>query len=499
MRRNDTPRPPTRPRRLATPLLAAGLASLGAAVLLADGPVGASPGEPSPSPSPSGAPGTPRDDLAKAIEVVRGIATVDSQRGEPLVVKITDPRFEAVRKAANALAKTGEVKVVDRLIDKLEEKFDNIFVDHAVHMAYRNALCEVPAGSKGEGELEKRLKDDRAWKKQVAITWVMRKRPPTAAHDALLRQLAKSHAKPAVQSAAIRSLGMRRSVAAVDELIEIYAAHEADKDRLWIDARMALWDITGWDRPTGKAWHALWQEKGKGFDPEKSRGTDPCFQFSMPDGNPKSPVEHTVPGDKVVICIDTSGSLHVRDAGKGAAIPTTSTSTTTSKCPDCGVAHWPGCDGPKERQRLEREKAAVQVLLTALRPKNKFQLVRFDTTARSLNTRGTLLEVSLHNIENARDFLVPVEASGVTKMVRGIDEAFACEDMDVLYLLTDGAPTGDVPNTVDAAILDEVIAEVRVLNRFRGVRVYPIGFRQYPAPLLELLALEQHGNVVYLD
>src|SRR5436309_1886788 len=84
--------------------------------------------------------------------------------------------------------------------------------------------------------------------------------------------------------------------AALDELIDLYEKREPDKDRLWIDARMALHEVTGYDRPTAKLWRALWQEIGKSFDPmnEKGRGKDPAWRLVLPDG---SKGEHVVPGE----------------------------------------------------------------------------------------------------------------------------------------------------------------------------------------------------------
>ena len=50
------------------------------------------------------------------------------------------------------------------------------------------------------------------------------------------------------------------------------------------------------------------------FDPERGRGGDPPWRFSLPDGGKG---EHVIPGDKVVVAIDTSGSLHIKDPRPG--------------------------------------------------------------------------------------------------------------------------------------------------------------------------------------
>src|SRR4051794_7426894 len=72
------------------------------------------------------------DALQAALDKVRAISR--DHEGKPLVVRPTDPKLVAVSSATTALAKDGDAKAVNKLIDKLDEKFDNLFADHAVHM-----------------------------------------------------------------------------------------------------------------------------------------------------------------------------------------------------------------------------------------------------------------------------------------------------------------------------------------------------------------------------
>src|SRR5581483_8308332 len=203
----------------------------------------------------------------------------------------------------------------------------------------------------------------------------------TAAGDALLRSIIKSSPKKEIQGACIRALGVRRSTTSIEELVEILAAHDADRDRLFLDAREALWEITGYDRATGKAWRQLFQEQGKALL-GGARGSDKPWVFTLPEPLKN---DRSLPGNKVVIAIDTSGSLHVRDPGKDDP---PFQGEKPKVCPDCGRMHPGSFTAPKSRALLEREKVAVSLILSGLRAKTKFQLVRFDTTARGLNVRG---------------------------------------------------------------------------------------------------------------
>lgn len=412
--------------------------------------------------------------------------------GALVIIKPDDARVTTFVTAVHAVAREGNPRAISWLIDRLDDKLENVYADHLVHFGIRQGLVWVPQGSKGDLELKKRLKSDRSWTKQLALAWTQRKRPADPEVDAILRGWVKNPPKPQLQFAAIKALGERRVVAAVDDLIEVLSKHEAEKDRLWYDARLALWAATGYDRATGVEWRSLWVGKAKRFDPEKDRGTDARFTPALGT---------TVPSLRVIVAIDTSGSLHIRDPIPGTAIPRPNPNLPAKKCGDCGQDHGPGtADAPWERQRIERGKEACGKILRALRPKARFNLVRFDSKTLTWGTRGTLLPVTAHDIESARDYLQPIKAAGTTRMLHSLELAFACDDLELLYVLTDGAPTSDdTPNSDDGVAIDEVIARARILNRFREVRIFGVGFKQCRSALLEVLAREHGGTVTYLE
>jgi hypothetical protein len=422
--------------------------------------------------------------------------------GHPQVVKKEDPRIKAFGDAALAFAKEGTAHAANALIDRLDDRIENIYVDHAAHYAIRDALIQVPAGSKGDAELKRRLKAERSWTKQIALMWVVRQRGPDPEVDATLRSLMKSSPKVPVQRAATKALGVRRCGAAVEDLIEVLGAHEADRDRAWLDARDALHAATGWDRDSAKAWHALWKEKAKAFE-AGTRGNDLRFFPSW---------DAIIPGERVVIAIDTSSSLHVRDAlpagtksaegGPPPVIPPGTADKPPPKtvCPECGRDHGPGtANAPPERARIQRGKDACVKICSLLNKKAKFNVIRFDAKVVSWCVRGQLIASGTHAVESAKDWLEPVSATGNTRMAPALELAFATEDLDLLYIITDGAPTEDVPNTNESVAQDEVVAKLRVLNRYRQVRIYGIGYKQVWSALLDTVSGEHGGRSFYLE
>ena len=418
----------------------------------------------------------PHQELESSLAALKAMPA--EAEGRPLMLKAEDARLTSLVHAAEALAEEGSARSANLLIDRLEDRLLNIYADHAVHFALRHAIEKIAPTAKGDAEIKRRLASDRSWQKQVALAWATRHRPADADTDSTLRSLAKSSTnKLPLRVAAIKALGERRCVAAIEDLIELMERNEKlekekekEKNRLWIDARLALHAATGYDRPTGKAWRELWREKGKGFDPNASRGADPRY---VPD------YAACVPAERVVIAMDTSGSLDIRD-GFG---------TDSSGGP------------PADRQRLKRAKDACARLLKALSPKARFNVVRFDSKVLSWQSKGGLVGVSQHVIGSAIDYLAPVEAKGTgTRMGTAIEYAFATEDLEALYVITDGAPTLEgVGNDEVSVASDEVLALARVLNRFRGVRIYAIGFSQCRSALLEVLAREHGGAAFYLD
>jgi hypothetical protein len=424
-----------------------------------------------------------------ALSVLKGISP--EKEGRPLVVKPDDARVTTFVAAITSAAHTGSAVVAEWCIAHFDDKVENVYADHYAHFALRRALAELPQGSKGEGVLKTRLKTARSTNHQIALVWATRKRPADAEIDATLLSFAKSKKGP-LQLAAIKALGERRCISAVDDLIEIMIPHDQEKDRIWYDCRQALWAATGYDRETGKLWKSFWVSKGKRFDPEKDRGTETRYAPTL---------GVTVPGERVVVAIDTSGSLHIKDPVPGTSVPQPMPGAPPKLCPECGKDHGPGTvDPPPERQRIERGKVACRKILKALRPKAKFNLIRFDNKVFSWQTKGTLIEVGKHSLQSAEDYLLPVKPIGAaTRMFPALDLAFAVEDLEVMYVVTDGAPTDDIPNSDDAVAIDEVIAKARVLNRYREVRIFGVGYKQCRSALLEVLAREHGGTVTYLD
>ncbi len=93
----------------------------------------------------------------------------------------------------------------------------------------------------------------------------------------------------------------------------------------------------------------------------------------------------------------------------------------------------------------------------------------------------------------AKDFIAQSKAEGLTNLLSALRQALEYSDLDTIYLLSDGAPTVGVTNQ------DELLRELRRLNRRRKVKINAISFHPLPAEreLLRSLAVQNHG--VYVE
>jgi len=67
-------------------------------------------------------------------------------------------------------------------------------------------------------------------------------------------------------------------------------------------------------------------------------------------------------------------------------------------------------------------------------------------------------------------FVDNTKPAGQTYMMNALRTAFAYQDLDTIYLLSDGAPTPS------SGSMDEILDYVRRENRLRSVRINAIGF-----------------------
>ncbi|MCZ6795215.1 MAG: HEAT repeat domain-containing protein [Planctomycetota bacterium] len=151
------------------------------------------------------------------------------------------------------------------------------------------------------------------------------------------------------------------------------------------------------------------------------------------------------------------------------------------------------------RQRIEVARNELLTVLKGLKNGKKFNIVRFDSALRdfiqdTLGKRPERLERMLPKVrEKAKAFVSEFEPAGQTYMLKALREAFAYPDVEVIYLLSDGAPT---PESGDMA---DILAYVRKENRLRSVKINTIGFDLEEKEKKFLLELADENFGVFIE
>jgi hypothetical protein len=388
----------------------------------------------------------------------------------------SDPILGEVRNTARALALHGSTKAVSALLDHLLDEYENPFYDEAVYTAIRSALSDVELPS-GVAFLLGRMRTDKSWERRVALTYVARLRRDAGIDEALLGMLRDR--EPEVALAAIRALGMRRSVEAAKPLAQLLEEHAEERDRPWLEARQSLNWITGTDFDTGGEWRRYIAERGATLaanTPEPTLWKPPL----------DAPASH-----RVVIILDVSSSMRLRDPLPETAGAEEKPAEHTEARPGAGAS-----DGlPEERGRLARAKQGIAKLLLHLHEDARFDLIRF--AQHPSPWRGSLVPVSEDTIARAVDYLRGYTPMGLSRADLALEEGFRNREADTIYFFSDGIPSR--AQGAEAAEFASILAQVRVWNRFRGVRIHTVGFGSVDGAFLRFLARENGGAYYELD
>ena len=125
--------------------------------------------------------------------------------------------------------------------------------------------------------------------------------------------------------------------------------------------------------------------------------------------------------------------------------------------------------------RLETAQKELQQVIERLHPRCRFGIVSFSDSADSWNEK--LVPATPENVRKAVRYverLVPINA---TNAYDGIRAALKDEDVDTVFLLSDGSPTAGAVIEPDA-----ILAEVREMNRWRRVRIHTIALLKGEPP-----------------
>jgi hypothetical protein len=122
-----------------------------------------------------------------------------------------------------------------------------------------------------------------------------------------------------------------------------------------------------------------------------------------------------------------------------------------------------------KKRKIDYARENLKRVLTKLPKRMNFNIITFSSTAKPWNE--SLVPNSDENRTAARMYLDDLEPSGATNIFDTLVLALGDEDVDTIYLLSDGAPT--TGTYVDNP---RILEEIRRLNLFRKVKINTIGF-----------------------
>ena len=136
----------------------------------------------------------------------------------------------------------------------------------------------------------------------------------------------------------------------------------------------------------------------------------------------------------------------------------------------------------RKSTRLDVAKEQLTKVVTSLPKTHKVNLILFES-----NITSVWKEVKKLSSGNRRELIEDIEAvkhTGGTNLYDGLEFAFDDPEIDTIYLLTDGQPSGG--RFTDVA---DIVEQVRLMNRSRQIVIHCISIGQRSTLLQDLAAL----------
>lgn len=454
-----------------------------------------------------------------------------------------DARLADVGAAIEAVAAENDAAAAKALLGLLLTPFPNATVEVYVSEQAREALMNLPAGAARDevrSQLEKKKRDPRV---AVPLADVVSAWPEDASARALADLLTQKDDR--LVMAAARGMGRLRLKACVEPLIAAFGALAGSGGEPFEAVGGALYEITGQGFRTAEDWTKWWDTNKATWDPSQrggSTGEGTRTRSFQPDA-PSMFESVTIRSKKVVIVLDVSGSMHIRnyvhdpieeppaerpkrEVGEG-----THTRDTESEAPKddqpkrpagpplppgvnpddpnykkkpCTFSQCPGAKGtgpecpsdenlPTWYRRHDRLMRQVSAVVRSFRPDVKFNLIAFSSDARAWKSGG-LVAATDRNKQQALQWIESLQPGGATLAEKAMEMAFGFEEVDTIIFVTDGAPTNAAGRPYDATRWRELNDQVKRLNKNRHVKIDVIAIAEGHTDFARNLAAESGGT-----
>ncbi len=290
------------------------------------------------------------------------------------------------------------------------------------------------------------------------------------------------------------------------EVIEpLFRAIDRTSGRVQDDIADALARLTGKNfGPQSAQWESWWGVYGpKLKDAELVRRTAEEFVAIKEGEKDKATLLYyglRVLSDYVTFVIDCSESMkeeYVPAKEKEKAANARRTGKTVVDTPEEKKKR---ADAEKnaKKQRIKVAKDELTGVVTGLKEGTSFNIVRFDTfvvdfVRNTLASGDALLKKMDEKLRPmALQFVYTAKPAGLTNLSGALESAFGYEDVDTIFLLSDGAPTVGITEP------ELFLRTVKRWNRLRKIKINVIGFDLKPneRALLRELADQNFGVFV---
>lgn len=464
-----------------------------------------------------------------ADDAVKDLRKLAGQLGQVKeVIPDDDPRLVKAAELIEAAAKEGSADAAKTLLALTRSPFPSPSVEVALATLSRDALASV-TGAEAREVVYKALK--KAHKKpatagplcEIVAGWA------TPQSVEALAPLLSSKDEQAVKAAA-RALGRIHLRESIGPLVEAFADwQKRGGDPLEVIG-LALYDVTLQPLTKAEDWQKWWGEVGSTWTPEmrptaeSGGGTKTRPNHFQSGENPKFFESLEVKSRRIVLVMDVSGSMHIREfvqeqgeageAGAGTSLGAPKPSEdphadgyqpkkcTFGQCPAARGRKGATCPSdeklPAYYSRMSRLKRAAQKLVRAFPKNTRFNMVAYSTETRTWKGKE-LVAASPANKDKAVQWLEGLTEGGVTRSDVAIDHALTFSEADTIIFVTDGAPTSASGTPLDEKEVTEFLAEVKRKNRLRRAKIDVIAIGEGSTDFASGLAAQNEGQYLGVD
>ena len=350
-----------------------------------------------------------------------------------------------------ALGDHGDPRSVDLLLSRARKKKSD------VRQAAIRALARVGMQEPKVRTFFLTLLSSRRWEDRVLAIDAAAATGEAKLASKIVPNLA--HDNRSVRQAAAEALGILRHLDAIVPLIE--RLEQEEESRIVDAIAKSLYRITGMNLYDDAAlWRRWWKEAGQAFavpetvkvlPPQDAGGTRAGF-YGIP-----------VRSGRVIFVIDQCGSMSAEDAR-----PTTT--------------------GAPSGNRLDVAVNEVLGAVKAMKDRDFVNVILFHTTIHPWQDH--LKRLTRKNRDDLTKHLLQKKPTGGTNLYDGLELALLEEEVDTIFLLSDG-----MPGSGKYVATDDILRAVRRLNQTKRVAIHAVSIG-LDAELMKQLAAENGGQYV---